>query len=226
MKHFMRIFDARLTAFAARTHEHCASSSSTMHEDGAPMTLTPLLTASVPIQIHAFAAMLAFLLGLVQFTAPKGTLPHRALGWLWVALMTIVATSAFFIHTLKIWGIWSPIHLLAVYHARHAAACRLARAQPSHRQPQAGDDRHVRFRACSGWRVHFLAGPHHARRCFWRLIIEASRTPARDSFRARRGPTRRKAAALGPQGPAARSGRGALLQSRRARNRADRQREW
>ena len=79
------------------------------------MTLTPLLTASVPIQIHAFAAMLAFLLGLVQFAAPKGTLPHRALGWLWVALMTIVATTAFFIHTLKIWGIWSPIHLLAVF---------------------------------------------------------------------------------------------------------------
>jgi uncharacterized membrane protein len=78
------------------------------------MTLAPLQTASAPIQIHAFAATLAFLFGLVQFTTPKGTLPHRALGWLWVALMTIVATSAFFIHTLKIWGIWSPIHLLAV----------------------------------------------------------------------------------------------------------------
>ncbi len=79
------------------------------------MTLAPLLSATPAIQVHAFAAMSAFLLGLVQFAAPKGTAPHRALGWLWVALMAIVSGSAFFIHTLKIWGIWSPIHLLAVY---------------------------------------------------------------------------------------------------------------
>jgi uncharacterized membrane protein len=45
----------------------------------------------------------------------EGTLPHRALGWLWVLLMTVVAVSAFFIHALKIWGIWSPIHLLAIF---------------------------------------------------------------------------------------------------------------
>jgi uncharacterized membrane protein len=54
-----------------------------MLQHGTPMTLAPLLTASALIQIHAFAAMSAFLLGLVQFAALKGTLPHRALGWLW-----------------------------------------------------------------------------------------------------------------------------------------------
>jgi uncharacterized membrane protein len=54
-------------------------------------------------------------LGLVQFAAPKGTLPHRAIGWIWVALMLAVSISAFFIHDLRIWGIWSPIHLLAIY---------------------------------------------------------------------------------------------------------------
>jgi uncharacterized membrane protein len=79
------------------------------------MTLAPLLSAAPQIQIHAFAAMSAFALGLVQFAAPKGTLLHRALGWLWVLLMTVVAASAFFIHTLKVWGLWSPIHLLAIY---------------------------------------------------------------------------------------------------------------
>ncbi len=79
------------------------------------MTLAPLLSAAPAIQIHAFAALSAFALGLVQLAAPKGTLPHRALGWLWVALMTVVAVSAFFVHTLKIWGIWSPIHLLAIF---------------------------------------------------------------------------------------------------------------
>jgi uncharacterized membrane protein len=79
------------------------------------MSLAPLLQSSLVIQIHAFAAIAAFVLGLVQFAAPKGTLPHRAIGWIWVALMLAVSISAFFIHDLRIWGIWSPIHLLAIY---------------------------------------------------------------------------------------------------------------
>src|SRR5271165_7210 len=79
------------------------------------MTLAPLLQASPAIQIHAFAAMTAFALGLVQFAAPKGTLPHRTLGWIWVTLMLVVGISAFFIHQIRLWGQWSPIHLLAVY---------------------------------------------------------------------------------------------------------------
>ncbi len=79
------------------------------------MTLAPLLTASPAIQLHAFAAMTAFALGIVQLSAPKGTLPHRALGWIWVVLMLAVAISAFWIHTIRLWGPWSPIHLLAIF---------------------------------------------------------------------------------------------------------------
>ena len=79
------------------------------------MSLAPLLNASPAIQFHAFAAIAAFGLGLVQFAAPKGTLPHRTVGWIWVALMTVVAVSAFFIHQIRLWGQWSPIHLLAVF---------------------------------------------------------------------------------------------------------------
>jgi uncharacterized membrane protein len=79
------------------------------------MTLAPLLSSPLSIQLHAFAAMAAFVLGLVQLAAPKGTLPHRTLGWIWVALMIIVGVSAFFIHTLRVWGPWSPFHLLALY---------------------------------------------------------------------------------------------------------------
>jgi uncharacterized membrane protein len=78
------------------------------------MTLAPLLNASPAIQIHAVAAMSAFVLGLVQFSAPKGTLPHRTLGWIWVVLMAIVAVTSFFIHEIKLWGPWSPIHLIAI----------------------------------------------------------------------------------------------------------------
>lgn len=79
------------------------------------MTLAPLLSSPLSIQLHAFAAMAAFVLGLVQFAAPKGTLPHRTIGWIWAGLMIVVGVSAFFIHTLRLWGPWSPFHLLAIY---------------------------------------------------------------------------------------------------------------
>jgi uncharacterized membrane protein len=79
------------------------------------MTLAPLLQASPAIQLHAFAAMSAFALGVIQLAAPKGTLPHRTVGWVWVALMAVVSVSAFFIHQLRVWGVWSPIHLLAIF---------------------------------------------------------------------------------------------------------------
>jgi len=79
------------------------------------MTLAPLLNASPAIQLHAFAAMTAFVLGVVQLSAPKGTLPHRTVGWIWVALMLAVSISAFWIHQLRLWGPWSPIHLLAIF---------------------------------------------------------------------------------------------------------------
>ena len=37
--------------------------------------------------LDALAALAAFVLGLVRFAVPKGTLPHRTIGWIWVGLM-------------------------------------------------------------------------------------------------------------------------------------------
>jgi uncharacterized membrane protein len=79
------------------------------------VSLAPLLNASPAIQVHAFAALAAFALGVVQLSAPKGTLPHRTAGWTWALLMVVVAGSSFFIHELRVWGEWSPIHLLSIY---------------------------------------------------------------------------------------------------------------
>jgi uncharacterized membrane protein len=79
------------------------------------MSLAPLLDAMPPIPLHAFAAMAAFVLGIVQFAAPKGTLPHRTLGWIWVGLMAAVAVSSLWIHQIKLFGPWSPIHLLSIF---------------------------------------------------------------------------------------------------------------
>ena len=74
-----------------------------------------VLDAAPAIPLHAVAAMTAFVLGVVQFAAPKGTLPHRAIGAIWVALMAVVAISSFWIHQLRLVGPWSPIHVLSIF---------------------------------------------------------------------------------------------------------------
>ena len=93
------------------------------------MTLAPLLHTPAVIQLHAFSAMGALGLGLGQLALPKGTLPHRTTGWVWVLLMFSIAASSLFIHEMRLWGPFRPIHLLslftlvmlpvAVTHARH-----------------------------------------------------------------------------------------------------------
>ena len=65
------------------------------------MTLDPLLAAPLVVQVHAFAAMAAFVLGIVQLAGPKGTLPHRTLGYIWVGLMLVVAASSFAIQGMR-----------------------------------------------------------------------------------------------------------------------------
>ena len=79
------------------------------------MSLAPLLQAAPAIPLHAFAAMAALVLGLVQFAAPKGTLPHRTIGWIWVGLMAVVAASSFWIHQIRLVGPFSPIHVLSIF---------------------------------------------------------------------------------------------------------------
>jgi len=79
------------------------------------MTLAPLLDAEPVTQLHAFAALGAFTLGAFQLAAPKGTLPHRTIGWIWVVLMLTIAISSFFIHSIRLWGPFSPIHLLSIF---------------------------------------------------------------------------------------------------------------
>ena len=74
-----------------------------------------LLSQVMPIPSHALAAMTAVVLGGAQLASAKGTARHRALGWAWVGLMTYVAISSFFISELRLWGAFSPIHLLSAW---------------------------------------------------------------------------------------------------------------
>jgi uncharacterized membrane protein len=78
------------------------------------MNLGPLTSAPLATQLHAYAALASFALGVVQLARVKGTTSHRALGYTWVGLMLAVALSSFWIHDLRLWGPWSPIHLLSI----------------------------------------------------------------------------------------------------------------
>lgn len=79
------------------------------------MTIEPLLKAGPVIYLHAGLALAAFGLGVVQLTAKKGVRLHRVMGWIWVSLMGGVAILSFSIHQLRLWGPWSPIHLLSLF---------------------------------------------------------------------------------------------------------------
>jgi uncharacterized membrane protein len=79
------------------------------------MSLSPLLNASPVIQIHAFAALAALALGIVQMAAPKGTFPHRVMGYVWAALMLTIAGSSLWIKRPGWWMGFGPIHVLSAY---------------------------------------------------------------------------------------------------------------
>jgi uncharacterized membrane protein len=78
------------------------------------MSLTPLLEASLAIQVHALAAIAALLLGASILFRRKGTPAHRLLGRVWAGLMLVVATSAIFINEIRLLGPFSPIHIFVM----------------------------------------------------------------------------------------------------------------
>ena len=78
------------------------------------LSLQPVLSAELPLQIHVIGALSAFLIGLVLFLAPKGFRLHKTLGWAWVAAMIVTAVSSFFL-TGIIQDSFSPIHALSAW---------------------------------------------------------------------------------------------------------------
>lgn len=78
------------------------------------MSLDPLFAAGATITLHALTAMFAFILGALQLLRPKGGRVHRALGYLWCALMIIVALTSFWIHEIQLVNLFSPIHILSI----------------------------------------------------------------------------------------------------------------
>ena len=76
------------------------------------LNFSPLWAEPSPIPFHAVVALSALVLGAVQLVGAKGTTIHRHIGTVWVLLMLGVALSALFIHAIRLWGPFSPIHLL------------------------------------------------------------------------------------------------------------------
>ena len=79
------------------------------------MILAPLLDAPLAVRLHVATVVPAFFLGTYQiFLSRKGAPFHRALGYVYLALMTITAVAALFVHALMpngpLFG-FSPIHL-------------------------------------------------------------------------------------------------------------------
>jgi uncharacterized membrane protein len=79
------------------------------------MSLAPLLSASLPVKIHVATVVPAFLIGTYQiFFSRKGAPFHRALGYVYLALMTVTSVAALFVQQLMPNGPFlgfSPIHL-------------------------------------------------------------------------------------------------------------------
>ena len=65
--------------------------------------------------IHLVAVIPAAVIGAVQLAAPKGTRPHRLLGWIWVLAMLTAAVSSFWVMEIRKGAGWSVIHLLSVW---------------------------------------------------------------------------------------------------------------
>ena len=65
--------------------------------------------------IHLAAVVPAVAIGVVQLAAPKGTRPHKLLGWFWVLAMLVAAVSSFWIVEIRKGAGWSVIHLLSVW---------------------------------------------------------------------------------------------------------------
>jgi uncharacterized membrane protein len=74
------------------------------------MNLDAFTSAPWHIQLHAISALSALVIGVVQFTAPKGNIPHRSLGYIWVTLMAMTAITAIFIREINDGG-FSWIHI-------------------------------------------------------------------------------------------------------------------
>lgn len=70
---------------------------------------------SPAVLLHLGAVLAALAIGMLNLARPKGTRPHRVLGWTWIVLMSAAALSSFWIFSLRNSAGPSLVHLLSVW---------------------------------------------------------------------------------------------------------------
>lgn len=78
------------------------------------MTLEPLMTAPIYIQLHAAAAICAVFMGPVAMLRQSRDIWHKVAGRLWILAMAATAVSSFWIGEAQLIGPFGPIHLLSL----------------------------------------------------------------------------------------------------------------
>lgn len=80
------------------------------------MTLSPLLEASLIIQLHFLSALPALIVAPCSIWGRTSRRMHKVLGYTWVSAMAVLASTGLFIpsHTLAVVGHFGPIHLFSV----------------------------------------------------------------------------------------------------------------
>ncbi|MFK8032583.1 MAG: DUF2306 domain-containing protein [Hyphomicrobiales bacterium] len=79
------------------------------------MTLAPLLTAPILVQLHVCAALCAIILGPIALWRRSRDKWHKRLGYAWVVAMALTALSSFGISDAPVVGPFSPIHALSLF---------------------------------------------------------------------------------------------------------------
>ncbi len=72
------------------------------------------MTVSVPIALHLFSALAALTVGATILLRTKGTPAHKAMGRVWVGLISVVAIGSFGVRQVQD-GDLSWLHLLAAW---------------------------------------------------------------------------------------------------------------
>jgi uncharacterized membrane protein len=69
--------------------------------------------APLVIQLHLATVLTGFAIGTIQMIAPKGTLPHRVMGWTFAVFMLFTALDALFIKDGPAWR-FSPLQIFSL----------------------------------------------------------------------------------------------------------------
>lgn len=75
----------------------------------------PIIAAGPAVTIHVIGATTAIIVGPIAFLRKRRDLIHKTLGYIWVTAMLATALSSFLIMDIRLFGPFSPIHLLSLF---------------------------------------------------------------------------------------------------------------